>query len=84
MSADGLTVAIQGMIGTLTIDVTFQTAGSPVAILGPNGCGKTTILRMILGVRTPRQGRVTLKDTVLLDSDQGIDIPVERRCIGYV
>ena len=35
-----------------------------VAIVGPNGCGKTTMLRMIAGEIAPDEGRVTLGDTV--------------------
>lgn len=35
-----------------------------MAIVGPNGCGKTTMLRMIAGELLPDEGRVTLGDTV--------------------
>jgi len=34
--------------------------GDRVGIIGPNGCGKTTLLRMLLGELTPQQGRVRL------------------------
>ncbi|MGD8999829.1 MAG: ATP-binding cassette domain-containing protein [Granulosicoccaceae bacterium] len=34
--------------------------GDRVGILGPNGCGKTTLLRLLLGDLAPRQGRVKL------------------------
>ena len=35
-------------------------AGQKVGLIGPNGCGKTTLLRMILGTETPDTGRLTL------------------------
>ena len=35
-----------------------------MAIVGPNGCGKTTMLRMIAGELPPDEGSITLGDTV--------------------
>jgi len=34
--------------------------GDRVGIIGPNGCGKTTLLRVLLGELTPQKGRVRL------------------------
>jgi ATP-binding cassette subfamily F protein uup len=34
--------------------------GDRVGIIGPNGCGKTTLLKILLGDLTPQQGRVHL------------------------
>lgn len=35
-------------------------SGELFGVLGPNGCGKTTMLRLVSGVLRPRAGRVTL------------------------
>ena len=34
--------------------------GDRIGILGPNGCGKTTLIRLLLGELAPQQGTVTL------------------------
>lgn len=44
-------------------DVSFSvTKGELVSVLGPNGCGKTTLLKIILGIFAPQAGRVLLND----------------------
>ena len=39
--------------------------GSITGLLGPNGCGKTTLLKLLCGVLQPRHGRVLLDDRPL-------------------
>ncbi len=41
-------------------DVTFSVArGARFALVGPNGIGKTTLLRILMGLETPSTGKVT-------------------------
>lgn len=53
--------------------------GQVVGLLGRNGCGKTTLLETLLGLREPQQGRVQLfgQDVAHLDD-------TARARIGYV
>jgi molybdate transport system ATP-binding protein len=82
---DGLEIAVQGAVGALVIDVGFRaSADVPLVMVGPNGAGKTTILMMILGALRPRRGRVALDGAPLFDDQHGVDVPVERRRIGFV
>lgn len=57
----GVTLARGGR--TLLRDVTFSLAGGVVALLGPNGVGKTTLLRAMAGALTPSAGTIRLDGT---------------------
>ena len=55
-----------------------------VTLLGPSGCGKTTTLRMIAGLETPTEGRITIGDEVVFDAEKGINVAPGRRDIGFL
>ncbi len=54
-----------------------------IALFGPSGAGKSTLVNAIAGL-VPATGSVRLNDATWLDSARGIDVPAERRRIGYV
>ena len=55
-----------------------------ITLLGPSGCGKTTILRMIAGLETPTEGKISIGNRVVFDSDQGINLPPNKREVGFL
>ena len=55
-----------------------------IVLVGPSGCGKSTTLRMIAGLETPTSGRITIGDTVVFDSELGINIPANKRKVGFL
>jgi molybdate transport system ATP-binding protein len=80
----GLDVAVQGSVGTLSIDIAFQAHERPVTIVGPNGAGKTTALMLILGALKPTGGRVVVDGETVFEHLRRIDVAVERRGIGFL
>lgn len=58
--------------------------GEFISILGPSGCGKTTTLRMVAGFERATEGTISIGDTVVSSSEQGIFVPPEKRGIGMV
>lgn len=67
----------------LDIDTTIQ-EGAFVAISGPSGSGKTTLLRLITGLVESASGRIEIKGETWFDSTKKINLPPQKRRVGYV
>ncbi len=70
--------------GTFEIAVAFQAGRGVTALFGPSGAGKTSVLNIIAGILAPRRGRIAVDGQVLYDSDTGVDVPADRRRVGYI
>ncbi|MFQ0815651.1 molybdenum ABC transporter ATP-binding protein [Brucella anthropi] len=80
----GLAVSITGRNGAFAIKADFAADWGVTALFGHSGAGKTTLLKMIAGTLRPQSGRIAVGDFTLFDAQMGIDLPPERRRIGYV
>ena len=63
----------------LTLDV-----DSAIALVGPSGAGKTTVLRSIAGLSRPESGRITSNGEVWFDGARDISLAPDRRRVGLV
>jgi molybdate transport system ATP-binding protein len=58
--------------------------GEVLAVLGPNGVGKSTLLLMIAGLLRPDHGRIELGGTVVTDTDSGRFVPAHARGVAML
>ena len=70
--------------GNFTLDCELDISDGITAIFGPSGSGKTTLLDCIAGFLTPDEGSISKFERTIFSSDQSIDIPPDKRGIGYV
>lgn len=55
-----------------------------VALFGRSGCGKTSLVNAVAGLLKPDTGRIEIAGETVLDTESGIDLPPNKRRIGYV
>jgi molybdate transport system ATP-binding protein len=72
-------------LGALRLEVALEVrAGECLALAGPSGAGKTSVLRIAAGLVRPERGLVEANGETWLDTERGVDVPPERRRCGYV
>src|SRR5262245_36872004 len=76
--AEGLTRRFGDRVAVDHVDLRIG-VGEVFGLLGPNGSGKTTIIRMLCGVLAPTEGRATVGG-----HDVGSEPEAVKRVIGYV
>lgn len=79
-----LEVQVEKTYGDFHLKAEFQAEGEPLALLGPSGCGKSLTLKCIAGIERPDRGRIVLDGQVLFDSERHIDLPPQKRQVGYL
>jgi molybdate transport system ATP-binding protein len=74
-----------GQRGTpFCLEVEFVENAGFTILFGASGAGKTTLLDCIAGLEAPQSGRITAGQTVLFDSDAHVNLPPNRRSVGYL
>ena len=79
-----LTVDVGALLGAFALRPRFETEGGTTVLFGPSGSGKSLTLAAIAGLLRPQRGSVVADGHVLFDAGRGVDLPPERRRIGYL
>lgn len=79
-----LSVNIKKKLSNFSLQVCFETEDEVLALLGASGSGKSVTLRCIAGIMTPDEGTIVLDGRVLFDSEKGINLPCQKRGVGYL
>jgi ATP-binding cassette subfamily B protein len=78
---DGVTFQHQSASSPAVTDISFGvTRGETIAFVGPSGAGKTTLVKLLVGLYPPGSGRILYNGV----SSQEIDLDVLRERIGFV
>jgi molybdate transport system ATP-binding protein len=78
-----LKVRFRHQLGTLELDVAFETGAPWTVLFGPSGSGKSTILRVIAGLETPGVGYVRVGSQTVLELESGVNVPAWRREVRW-
>ncbi len=76
--------SVRAAVGNFHLEVDLDGDGQVLALVGPNGSGKTMFLRALVGAVATESAEIVVADHVLESSARGICLPVEHRRIGYV
>ena len=80
-----LKVDLEKRLGELTIKAGLKLEGEGIlALFGPSGAGKTSIINMIAGLMSPDQGLISIAGARVFDSQNRVNVPPFKRRIGYI
>lgn len=80
-----LKVSMKKQLSSFKLDATFSCSQNKLlAIVGPSGAGKTTIIRVLAGLNKPDEGTITYNGETWVDTKKGIFVPPQKRQLGYV
>ena len=79
-----LEVQIYKKLAEFDLDASFQVDDNILGLMGASGSGKSMTLKCIAGIETPDQGRIVLNNRVLFDSEKKINVPIQKRNVGYM
>ncbi|MEO0331855.1 MAG: ATP-binding cassette domain-containing protein [Bacteroidota bacterium] len=76
---------LRGGKKAMLLDVSLKVQeGEIIAIMGPSGAGKTSILKMIAGLLAPDSGLIKVNNQIWYQSQSRINVRTQKRSIGYV
>ena len=79
-----LIVDIHRDLGGFVLDAAFEAENGVTSLLGASGCGKSFTLKCIAGIEKPDRGHIELDGVTLFDSQRRINLPPQKRQVGYL
>ena len=79
-----LEVALRKRLGDFQLDAAFTAPGGLITLFGPSGSGKSLTLQTIAGTIEPDAGLISLDGQPIFDSSSGLNLPAQKRRVGYV
>ncbi|MBO7372863.1 MAG: ATP-binding cassette domain-containing protein [Oscillospiraceae bacterium] len=79
-----LIVDIHRDLGGFVLDAAFEAENGVTCLLGASGCGKSFTLKCIAGIEKPDRGHIELDGVTLFDSGKHINLPPQKRRVGYL
>lgn len=79
-----LEVELRKRLGDFLLDAAFAAPGGLITLFGPSGSGKSLTLQTIAGTIEPDAGRISLDGQPIFDSSSGLNLPPQKRRVGYV
>lgn len=82
-----MSLAIRDLVLPLAefaLEVTVEMHARTTALFGPSGAGKTSLLEVVAGLRTPVAGRIELNRRIVFDAAANVFVPPRLRRVGYV
>ncbi|HWM13670.1 MAG TPA: ABC transporter ATP-binding protein [Gaiellaceae bacterium] len=81
---DTLHVRLSHPLRSFRVELSLDVGRETVALVGPSGAGKTSVLRAVAGLLRPERGRIAFGDELWFDSETKVRVPPERRSVGLV
>jgi len=82
--AGTLRVRIHLPLDAFELDVDWAPTSRAVAIVGPSGSGKSSLLRVLAGLEPSAWGTVRVNGAIWLDTGAGVHVPAWQRRVGWV
>ena len=81
----GVSVEVRKRLGRdFELDLAISLPPGITILFGASGAGKTTLLDCVAGLARPDAGRIAIAESTLFDSELGVNVPPQRRRVGYV
>lgn len=80
----GISLQLTKHVNGFALSADWEIGNELAALFGFSGAGKSMTLQMIAGLMRPDEGTIRTERKVFFDSREGINLPPQKRSLGYV